>query len=48
MVCSRSNTKKEGKAMNKRWFRVLFRRRVIISALIVIQTAFLNYLVSDS
>ena len=29
--------------MNKRWFRVLFRRRVIISALIVIQTAFLIY-----
>ena len=31
--------------MNKRWFRVLFRRRVIISAMIVIQTAFLIYLV---
>ncbi|MGN0628895.1 MAG: cardiolipin synthase [Oscillospiraceae bacterium] len=32
--------------MNKRWFRALFRRRVLIILLLLIQAAFLTYLIS--
>ncbi|MDD3277962.1 MAG: cardiolipin synthase [Lachnospiraceae bacterium] len=33
--------------MNKRWFRTLFRQRVIIALLIVIQTIFLVYVITN-
>jgi len=34
--------------MNKRWFRTLFRRRVLIILLLVLQIAFLVYIVSST